>query len=124
MIKEMYSYYQTMAQEELCVVNEKSKIIHSPECRYLQKSNLGGNINRKELLFRGYRPCTCCGNEQMWRRIYWQPISKQKRDKSRQIGFRKLPLTDRNIQHICNQFGIKCTIGENIVFLATNRSRW
>lgn len=124
LFKQMYKEYQELTQGEFSVVNARSKIIHSPRCRYLKSSSLQIEVNKKSLLFKGYRPCTCCGNKAVWRRIYWKPMSKQKRYNSGKKGLRELPLTDENIQLICNQFGIKCNIGENIIFLTTNCGQW
>lgn len=97
LFKQMYEEYQELTQGEFSVVNEKSKIIHSPRCRYLQNSSLQVEVDKKSLLFRGYRPCICCGNKAVWRRIYWKPMSKQKRYNSGKKGLRELPLTDENI---------------------------
>ena len=124
LFKQMYEEYQELTQGEFSVVNEKTKIIHSPRCRYLQNSSLEVDTDKKALLFRGYRPCICCGNKSVWRRLDWQLISRPKSNKHREIDFGKLPLTDENIQLICNQFGIKCSIGENIIFLTTNCGQW
>lgn len=134
LFKKMYMAYQEQTLNENCFVNHSSKIIHSPECRYLQYSKALISANMKSLIFRGYRPCACCGSEENWRRVYWEPVAREKKEKAKEkdeykyrdkeIDFRKLPLTDSNIQLICDKFELKCNISEGIVFLSTNCGYW
>ena len=46
-------------------INEKSKIIHSTDCRYAKCSGISV-AGKKNLIFKGYRPCVYCGTEENW----------------------------------------------------------
>lgn len=124
LFKKVYADYQKLTEDEECIVNKTSRVIHLPGCRYVCYSDNNVGIGEKSLIFKGYRPCSCCGTEENWRRIFWKSISTTKRNKNRKMNFRKLPLTDNNIALICNHFNIKCNISERIVFLTTNCGYW
>ena len=51
------------------------------------------------------------------------PINVFVRDKS-ESEFSELPLTESNIERICNQFNMKCNISDHIIFLRTNCGYW
>lgn len=127
LFKKIYSEYTELVEEEDCVINEKSKIIHSSECRYA-KDKLNNTVGKKNLIFKGYRPCSCCGTEDYWRRYFWELDTKKKkktpRKKTNHLEYRELPLTDENIELICKQFNMKCHIGESVIFLTTNCGYW
>lgn len=119
--KRMYLEYQELTRNALCVVNEKSRIIHASECRYAKHSKEAEYVSAKELIFKGYRACKCCAREVNLRKIYWTPIS---RNKKCELWLRKLPLTESNIAHICGYYNMKCNISDHVVFLTTNFGYW
>lgn len=127
LFKKIYFEYTKFVEEDSCVINERSKIIHSLECRYA-KGAVENVIGKKNLIFKGYRPCSCCGTEDNWRRYFWELEAKKKKKapkkKNHHLEYRELPLTDENIELICKQFNMKCHIGESIVFLTTNCGCW
>ena len=127
--KKMYADYQKLTTYESSVVNEKTRIIHTSECRYAK--HIKGSIHPgvKTLVFRGYRACNCCGSELNLRKIYWIPTLQE--EKSKKAGeeiseaeLRNLPLTESNIKQICNRYSMKCNISEHMIFLTTNCGYW
>lgn len=127
LFKKIYGDYQKLTETDISVVNKKSRILHSSGCRYVKHCSSNASVGEKALIFKGYRPCSCCTSEEDWRKIFWEPISRTKvikRNKNRKIDLRKLPLTDDNIQFICSQFNMKCNVSEGIVFLTTNCGYW
>ena len=127
--KKMYAEYQELTIYESGVVNEKTRIIHTSECRYAKHVKGSAHPGVKELVFRGYRVCNCCGGELNLRKIYWIPTLQE--EKSKKAGhviseneLRNLPLTESNIKQICNRYSMKCNISEYIIFLTTNCGYW
>lgn len=127
--KKMYTDYQELAIYESGVVNEKTRVIHTSECRYAKHINESAHRGVKALVFKGFRACNCCGSELNLRKIYWIPTLQE--EKSKKVGeeiseaeLRNLPLTESNIKQICNRYSIKCNISEHILFLTTNCGYW
>lgn len=51
------------------------------------KHSVVSDVGKKNLIFKGYRPCNYCGIEENWRRIFWEPISKKKnKSKKKEYG--------------------------------------
>jgi len=124
LFKKMYLNYEVLTCGEGSVVNQRSKIIHSLNCRYVQNRNIEIEENAKRLLFFGYKPCLCCGTEDEWRRFQWETVSKKIRRRKATTDLRMLSLTDENIQLICKKFGFKCSIVSDVVFLTTPVGFW
>ena len=127
--KRMYADYQELTRDENAAVNEKTRIIHTSECRYVKNDKGSVHPGVKAMVFRGYRACNCCGNELNLRKIYWIPTlqeekSKKAGDEISEVELRDLPLTESNIKQICNRYSMKCNISEHIIFLTTNCGYW
>ena len=125
----IYEDYQELTIYESGIVNEKTRIIHTSECRYAKHVEGSAHPGVKALVFRGYRACNCCGSELNLRKIYWIPTLQE--EKSKKAGYeisetelRNLPLTESNIKQICNRYSMKCNISEHIIFLTTNCGYW
>ena len=127
--KRMYADYQELTRDENAAVNEKTRIIHTSECRYVKNDKGSVHPGVKAMVFRGYRACNCCGSELNLRKIYWIPTlqeekSKKAGDEISEVELRDLPLTESNIKQICNRYSMKCNISEHIIFLTTNCGYW
>ena len=61
--KKVYAEYQELTIYESGIVNEKTRIIHTSECRYAKHVEGSAHPGVKALVFRGYRACNCCGSE-------------------------------------------------------------
>lgn len=122
LFRTMYSRYAALTEKETCVVNPRSRIIHSPDCRYAKSGQEEKGARR--LLFSGYRPCRICGTEKVWRRFQWKPFYKNTKKDKEPEDLRILPLTDKNIRRICGIFGLKCKIISNVVLITTSAGEW
>lgn len=118
--KKTYNKYHKLTKNEFSIVNERSGIIHAPYCRYAKDTV---ESDKKMLIFHGYRPCKCCGNEDYWRRINYKASLKQYK-KYDEFEFKDLPLTEENIHRVCTKYNINYSISDYIVFLTTNRGYW
>lgn len=121
--KKIYSQYQAMTNNESCIVNEKSKVIHTTDCRHARAITKNADIGKKALIFEGYAPCKCCESEMEWRRFQWEPVVR-KNNNEKKSEHRRYPVTEKNIQRICNDYGIKCSFTDYIVFLTTKCGYW
>lgn len=127
--KKMYAEYKELTIYEPGIANEKTRIIHTSECRYAKRVKESAHTGVKELVFRGYRACNCCGSELNLRKIYWIPTLQEEKlkkagHKISETELRNLPLTESNIKQICNRYSMKCNISEHIIFLTTNCGYW
>lgn len=124
LFKCMYFKYAVITEGESSIVNARTKIIHSPDCRYVKDKNYETVTNAKRLLFCGYRTCRYCETEQKWRKFRWTAASQKKKRHVAENVMRTLPLTEKNIQLICRKFGIKCSIASGVIFLTTTVGYW
>lgn len=123
--REIFYRYNDLTEKESCYMNRGSKKLHISGCRYIRKSSDRNLImTRKSLIFQGYTPCLCCGTVENWGRLDWKAAINEKKKKENRKMLRRLPLTEKNIMHICEQFGIKCNIVMDIVFIKTSFSSW
>lgn len=127
--KKLYEDYQELASDEDVIANERTRVIHTSDCRYVNQSKGNAHSGVESLVFRGYRPCNCCGNELKLRKIYWIPTLQEEKLKKAGRGvseseLRNLPFTESNIKQICNRYSMKCNISEHIIFLTTNCGYW
>lgn len=121
LFKKLYFKYIDLTKEEIIMINFKTKILHSIDCKYAQGKTLEKEINMKSLLFFGYRPCLHCGTEKEWRRMQWQ---LKKKNKGTVEDMRELPLTEENILRICSRFSMECNIAQGVLCLKTAVGYW
>lgn len=124
LFKTMYFKYAALTEREGCVINIRTKVIHSPDCRCIKEKNCEIVTNARRMIFYGYRPCKLCESKQDWRKFHWSEVLKKKRKQNIAKNMRKLPLTDDNIQRICRHFGIKCNIVSDVIFITTSIGYW
>lgn len=124
LFKQIHIQYTTLTEKESSVVNPRTKIVHTPDCRYTKGKEYEEVTNAKRLLFYGYKPCLVCGSKQKWRRLKWNVVSKKIRKNHITENMRILPLTDDNIHLICERFGMKCSITSDVIFLQTSVGYW
>lgn len=124
LFRQILTQYAVPSEKESSVVNSETKIIHSPDCRYVKGKNYETVTNTRRLLFHGYVPCKVCADKQEWRRLQWNVISKKIRHNQTIENMRTLPLTEDNIRLICKRFGMKCNIAPDVIFLQTSVGYW
>lgn len=91
-----------------------SNRIHSENCHVLKRINMENQVNvYPEKIFDGYKICQCCKKDFTFQR------SKELHPKTFQEPFK-----DENIYEMCNYFGLKCTISDNVIFIRTQFSSW
>ena len=122
--RQLFTQCAVSSEKENGVVNTRTKMIHSPDCRYVKGKDCEAVTNAKQLLLCGYIPCKVCRSKQKWRGLQWNIVSKRIRKNQVSENMRMLPLTDNNIHLICKQFGIKCRIALNVIFLQTSVGYW
>lgn len=59
-----------------------------------------------------------------WQHFYWKKPSKEDRKQQKVKRLRLLPLTDNNIEKICEAFGFSCNFIADMVSITTAAGYW
>lgn len=124
LFKSMYIKYDGRTRDDLCAVNPITRKIHQSDCRYAAGKNAVEMQGAKKFVFSGYKPCRCCFSKDQWRRFYWKKPSKEDRKQQKVKRLRLLPLTDNNIEKICEAFGFSCNFIADMVSITTAAGYW
>ena len=126
--KKIYNEYKNITENEFCIVNEKTRIIHTVDCRYVKHMPENAEAGAKTLIFKGYRSCKCCPSIKDRKKINWKTSLRQKHENKKNDNkkneYSGLPVTEENIQHICDKYEMKCNISDYVVFLTTKCGYW
>lgn len=118
-----YQEYSTLTADEVCNINVATGKIHLSDCRYI-KSSLQNRvlIKPQSMIFNGYTVCKVCASKIEWNRLKWK--IPEKTYSVKKTNLRNLPLTDKNIETICNYFHMKYNISNNVIFISTSFASW
>lgn len=125
-----YRKYSDATAEENCIANVVTKKLHAENCRYIKNMPQERKmVVHKELIFKGFTACKCCGKEQVWKRFKWKCERKYDRrnktqNKKNRTDLRKLPLTEENIEKICKRFQMSYSISNDAVFIRIAFASW
>ncbi len=125
-----YQQYKSTTAGENCIGNIVTKKLHTENCRYMKNMQPERTqIVCKELIFKGFTVCKCCGKGQVWTRLKWNCKRKEDgKDKTQnrecRSVLRNLALTDENIERICKRFQLSYSISNDAVFIRTAFARW
>lgn len=125
-----YQQYKSTTAGENCIENIVTKKLHTENCRYMKNMQPERTqIVCKELIFKGFTVCKCCGKGQVWTRLKWNCKRKEDgKDKTQnrecRSVLRNLALTDENIERICKRFQLSYSISNDAVFIRTAFARW
>lgn len=121
-----YRQYSEITAEEHCIANEVTRRLHTENCRYVKNMPLERMVKVKpNAMFHGFKVCKCCGGNQIWKRLEWEHESKRKvQNKKYRYDLKRLPLTDTNIEKICEWFQLAYNISNDTVFVRTAFSGW
>ena len=124
LFKSMCEKYEKQTKDESCVVNTGTRKIHRTDCRYARANHTVEMQDTKKLLFSGYKPCQCCFLETDWRRFRWAKSTKEDLKRRKAKKLRLSPLTDENIEKICESFGLTCNFVADMVSISTASGYW
>ncbi len=115
--------YRDMTAGETCIVSQRTRILHTPECRYVKDGDQ--EVASKDIIFRGYRPCRCCGTATEWDRFKWKGAKKKKAKKTK----KKEPktynqLTDEKIKEYCESLGLRGAVAVDLVYVRSPYCGW
>ena len=121
-----FQQYSGMTATENCFANDATRMLHTDSCRYVQSMSAERKVVvPKNMIFRGYTVCKCCGKKQNWKRLEWEFSSIQKaKNKKNREDLKQLPPTESNIEKICKWFQLSYSVSSNAVFVRTAFSRW
>lgn len=121
-----FQQYNRITVDEECFANETTRKLHTENCRYVKSMSIERkSAVSKNMIFKGFTICKCCGEKQIWKRLEWECESKHKtKSKKYRNDLKQLPLTEINIGKICKWFQVSCSISNDTVFIRTAFSRW
>jgi hypothetical protein len=99
----------------------ESYIIHSPQCRYLEKNDFDSIVTVNAIkMFDAYQNCRICGG------CATKLIQKNNVLNNGVIIKNPaiLPFTDEDIEAFCARLGLNCKLSNGVVFIRTPISSW
>ena len=121
-----FQQYSDMTIDQSCLLNKVTGKLHTENCRYV-KTMLPERklLVSKNMVFKGYTVCKCCGEKQIWKRFEWEYRSNHKMQSNKyKDKLKQLPLTAKNIAKICKWFQLSYSISNNAVFVRSAFARW
>lgn len=115
-----YQQYSVATEGENCVLNLGTGKLHTNDCRYVKHMAEDKKVLQpKSVVFEGFTVCKVCGNREEWKYKEKQAVqSTEEEDLS------QLPLTEQNIEKICNHFQVSYSMGNDFVSIRTAFAGW
>lgn len=121
-----YQQYSAFTEGEYCIANIATRKLHAYSCHCVKIIPQENKAKApKNWIFQGFVACRCCSEEQDLKKFKWSSECRHKSKENRYKEILKqLPLTEENIEKICEWFRVSCSISNYTVFVKTAFSRW
>ena len=118
-----YRQYCELTKSEYCDTNTQTGKMHIERCRYTWKFRPDVMLFKpKNSIFKGYTACKICARQGKWKVFEWEIPAYTHR--SRKVDWKKLSLTEKNIEALCRHFHMSYSICNEMLFVRTKFASW
>lgn len=118
-----YRQYCELTKSEYCDTNAQTGKMHIERCRYTWKFRPDVMLLKpKNSIFKGYTACKICARQGKWKVFEWEIPAYTYQ--SRKADWKKLSLTEKNIEVLCRHFHMSYSICNEMLFVRTKFTSW
>ena len=118
-----YRQYCELTKSEYCDTNAQTGKMHIERCRYMWKFRPDVMLLKpKNSIFKGYTACKICARQGKWKVFEWEIPAYTYQ--SRKADWKKLSLTEKNIEVLCRHFHMSYSICNEMLFVRTKFASW